>query len=675
MFKNFLRKKIDFTQLEGQTRNIFDKIFLIKKKKKRNKIHKLIKYLSLIIFAVFVFFIIFLAINFFAIKQIYNATMSGKNNLEQAIVFSQTQNFDQAEISAQYSNNNFLMAISGIEQFKNITLIRSIPYFKKQIDNIEYLLTAMEFLSRTINQSINFGQNIKSLVSEKDITFSELSFEKKRNILQQFYKSAPELNGLKANISLSLINLEQVNSAGLLFPFRGQVNKLKEQLIQAKLLLEKIESTLEILSIFAGYPEKARFLIILQNDDELRPTGGFIGTYGIVEVDSGDIVKFDTHDVYHLDMPIKDKLQVAPPEPLKKYLGIDNWYLRDANWSPDWPTSAKKINWFYQIENKLNVKSPQLPFIKGVSNEFSGVIAITPQFIIDLLTLIGPIKIDNVIYNKNNFQDLLQYEVEKGYIDLGESSWQRKEVIGEIAKELKIKLFNLPTKQLSEIFSILNNNLDEKNILIYLFDPIEQSLIQQKGWAGEIKNIKDDYLMVVDANMAALKTNAVINRNLEYEVNQNIDGLFAKLKINYAHSGHFDWKTTRYRTWTRIYAPLGSQLIKTEGFVDSEVVVTNELDKTCFGGFISIEPGKISNIYLEYKLPDNLNKVINAGNYNLYIQKQPGSNVKQLTVGLNFLNNVKSYNPVSLNFQKIDNNKMKWCGDLNIDRSYNINFE
>lgn len=636
-------------------------------RKKRNQIYKLIKYLSLIIFVVFIFFIIFLVINFFAIKQIYNATMSGKNNMEQAINFSQAQNFDQAKVFVQYSNNNFLTAFSGIEQFKNITLIKSIPYFKKQIDNIEYLLTAAEFLSRAINQCVSFEQNIKNITSGKEMIFSELSFKEKQNILQQFYKSAPELNGLKANISIALINLEQVNSAGLLLPLSGQINKLKKQLIQAKLLLEKIELTSEILSIFAGYPEKARFLIILQNNDELRPTGGFIGTYGIVEVDSGDIVKFDTRDVYHLDMPIKDKLRIVPPEPLKKYLGVDNWYLRDANWSPDWPTSARKINWFYQVENKLNNQVAQ--------NEFSGVIAITPQFIIDLLTLTGPIKIDNVVYDKNNFQDLLQYKVEKGYVDSGVSSWQRKEVIGEIAKELKIKLFNLPTKQLLEIFSILNNNLDEKNILIYLFNPVEQNLIKQKGWAGEIKNMKDDYLMVVDANMAALKTNAVINRNLEYEVDQNINGLFAKLKINHAHSGRFDWKTTRYRTWTRIYAPLGSQLIKTEGFVDNEVVVINELDKTCFGGFISIEPGKISNIYLEYKLPDDLNKVINAGNYNLYIQKQPGSDVKQLVVGLNFLNNVKSYNPVSLNFQKIDNNKMKWEGDLNIDRSFNVNFK
>ncbi|MEK7203064.1 MAG: DUF4012 domain-containing protein [Patescibacteria group bacterium] len=629
------------------------------------KINKIIKYLSLIILGIFVFFIIFLAINFFAIKQIYLETMFGKNNLEQAVAFTQMQNFSQAKVFAQNSGDNFLNAITGVEQLKDSLLIKYLPYLKNQINNAEYLLTSTEFLSQSINQSASFGLDLENSIGGKKLTFSKFSRKEKQNILQRLYRATPELNGLKANINLALINLEQVNLDGWFFSWKDQINELKKQLSQAKLFLEKITPVSELLPAIAGYPEKAKFLIILQNNDELRPTGGFIGTYGIVEVDSGDITEFVTHDIYHLDMPIKDKLRVAPPEPLKKYLSVDYWYARDANWSPDWPTSAKKIDWFYQIENKLNGQAEQ--------EKFSGIIAITPQVIIDLLTITGPIEIDNVSYDKDNFQELLQYKVERGYISLGVPSWQRKEVIGEIAKELKIKLFDLPAKQWPKILAILNNNLDAKNILIYLADPAGQNLIKQQSWAGEIKNIKGDYLMVVDANMAALKTDAVINRGMEYKVDQSANGLFAKLKINYAHQGTFDWKTTRYRTWTRVYAPLGSQLIKTSGFADNKVVVVNELGKTSFGGFISIEPGKIGSLYLEYKLPDDLNKLAN-NNYNLYIQKQPGSSANQMVVDLNFLNSVKSYSPATLYTRKISPVEIKWEGDLKIDRSFNVNF-
>ena len=677
MFKNLFRKKINFAQLKKQAQDVFNNIPIIKENKRKNKIYKIIKYISYVILAFFVFFIIFFVVNFFAIKQIYQETMFGKDNLEQAVVFTQMQNFNQAKKLAQNSSNNFLKAIKGIEQLKDSLFIKSLPYFKNQIDNVEYLLTATELLSRSVSQSASFGQEMKDSLGEKKLTFSEFSLEEKRNILQRFYQSGPELNGLKANIILALINLKQINPFGILLPFKNQINKLKIQLTQANLLLENIASVSEILPAVAGYPEKTNFLIILQNNDELRPTGGFIGTYGIMKVDSGDITEFATHDIYHLDMPIKDKLQIAPPEPLKKYLGVDNWYLRDANWSPDWPTSAKKIDWFYQIENKLNC-NPSNALYQGSclaqQEKFSGIIAITPQFIIDLLSITGSIKIDNVVYDKNNFQELLQYKVERGYVNLGVSSWQRKEVIGEIAKELKIKLFDLPSIQWSGVLTILNNNLDTKNILIYLSDQEKQNLVKQRGWAGEIKNTKDDYLMVVDANMASFKTDAVIDRSLEYKVDQKPDGLFAKLKINYAHHGNFDWKTTKYRTWTRVYAPLGSQLIKTEGFIDNEVVVSNELDKTYFGGFISIEPGKLGNVYLEYKLPDNLNKLADISHYNLYIQKQPGNNINQLEVDLTFQNKVKSYSPATLYMQKINASQINWKGDLMRDRDFEVKF-
>ncbi|MBU0637094.1 DUF4012 domain-containing protein, partial [Patescibacteria group bacterium] len=616
--------------------------------------------------------IIFFLINFFSIKQIYQEVMSGKENLEQTINSIQIQNFNQAKIFAQNSSNNFSAAINNVEKLKSCLLIRFSSYLKNQINDIEYVLTAAESLSRAAGQSASFGQSLKDVINnEEKSIFSKLSQQEKQSILKYLYQSGPELNGLKANVNLALIYLNQTNLDNLLYPLKDRINELKFQLAQAELLLDKAISITEILPILAGYPEKTKFLVILENNDELRPTGGFIGTYGILEIDSGDIIEFTTHDIYHLDMPIKDKLHIIPPEPLKKYLGVDYWYLRDANWSPDWPTSAKKIDWFYQAENKLH---DQASAVKDNSKEFAGIIAITPQVIIDLLAIVGPIEIDNVIYDKNNFQELLQYKVEKGYVALGIPSWQRKEVIGDIAKELKIRLFDLPAKQWPKILTILNNNLDIKNILVYLSDLTKQNFVKQYGWAGEVKDTKDDYLMVVDANMAALKTDAVINRNLEYKINQNPNGLFAELKINYAHQGNFDWKTTRYRTYTRIYAPLNSQLIKTEGFVNNEIIITNELDKTCFGGFISIEPGKIGNLYLEYKLPDNLNKLVDSNYYKLYIQKQPGNNVNHAIIDFNFLNKIKSFNPVSLNFQKINDNKMKWEGDLSIDRSFNVNF-
>jgi len=427
--------------------------------------------------------------------------------------------------------------------------------------------------------------------------------------------------------------------------------------------LEKAVPLSQMIPALAGYPGQVNYLVVLQNNDELRPTGGFLGTYGILKIKDGDIVNFDTHDIYHLDMPVQDKINITPPKQISKYLN-DKWYLRDANWSPDWPTTAKNINWFYQAESALNPEIEKIP-------EFSGVIAITPKLITDFLEITGSVIVEGQVYDQNNFQDLLQYRVERGYQILGVSSWQRKEVIGEIAKELKIKIFDLPPNKWPEIINTMINNLDAKNLMFYLADNQLESIAVQNGWAGEIKDYYGDYFMVVDANLAALKTDAVMSRSINYKVTEGSNGLFSKLTVNYVHNGKLDWKTSAYKSYTRVYVPLGSQLIKISGYEAEEIDMGNEAGKTWFGFYLTVAPGKINNITIEYKLPSST--MLN-NSYGLYIQKQPGKELSYLSVDLSFQNGIKSYSPANLYMQKVSPDRVKWEGDLNIDRNFGVKF-
>ena len=160
-----------------------------------------------------------------------------------------------------------------------------------------------------------------------------------------------------------------------------------------------------------------------------------------------------------------------------------------------------------------------------------------------------------------------------------------------------------------------------------------------------------------------------MDKMINYTVDQGINGLFADLAIHYAHQGGFDWRTTRYRTYTRVYAPLGSQLIEFDG---AKLTVYDEFDKTVFGYFISIEPGKIASVRLRYKLPDSLAIKSQNGEYELYIQKQPGNSVDYLSVDLKLLNSIKSYNPTGFNVYRSGSNQVKWEENLRIDRYYNV---
>lgn len=669
MFKLSRSKHLNFANIYNQASDLIGQIPLVKKQRRRRRIFKILKYLSLILLSLVLLIIIILAGNFFNLKQIYDQAISGKNNLMQAASALKSEDFKSAAAASQLATSDFSSALSQIDQFKKNWLIKRLNSVKYQLNNIEYLIISAQFLSQAANAGADYGRQLEDLLqANKKLSFSRFTQEEKRKIIGKIYESGPEMAGINADLKLALFNLNQVKINSWLWPLRNKITELKYYLTFGVDLLDQAIPATEILPALAGYPQPAKFLIILQNNNELRPTGGFIGTYGLLEIDSGEIINLSTHDIYHLDMPVKDKLNITPPTPLVKYLGISKWFMRDANWSPDWPTAARQIQWFYNQEAAL-INPPAKPL------EFTGVIGLTPKIITEILALTGPINIDGVEYNQDNFQDLLQYQVEKGYIKLGVSSWQRKEIIGEIAKQLKIKLFDMPVSSWPELLNIINDNIIQKNILIYLSDPSWQNIISQQKLSGQIEKTDGDFLMVVDANMAAFKTDAVMSKNINYQLEQSSNGLFAKVNINYSHHGSFDWKTTRYRTYTRIYVPLGSQLIKAEGLAEGQAEVYNELNKTVFAGFISIEPGKIGSLTFSYKLPKQLEENIKNKNiYNLIIQKQPGNNIGQLTIDFKGLTNVKSYNPTGFNVKKISERQIIWNSDFMTDKEYEINF-
>lgn len=630
---------------------------------------KVLKIIVISTMVLLLFFVVLFFGSFLHLKNIYDETIIAKDNLEQAAELMKSREFTMAKTKAGVAYDNFDKALTALESIQKNIIFSNIETSNKILRDVSFVLSAGLNLSKASVRISDLGVKVENLLGEtSNRSFESLNPAAKRELLKTIYESSPEFHGIKANVDLSINSLDSINPNGVFFPVKDKILELQEKLVEASLLMDKVLPIAEILPKLAGYPEKSNYLMVLQNSDELRPTGGFIGTYGILQMNSGEIERLDTHDIYHLDMPVKDLVNVVPPKPLIDYLGVEKWYMRDANWSPDWSESAQKIEWFYNLENS------KLPVPDKV-NDFVGVIGITPEFITDLLYFTGPLEVNGEIYTKDNFVDLLQYKVEKGYVELGIPSWHRKEEVGAILSKLKKELLGMSTDRLPEIINMIDDNLVRKNILFYFDDQGIQAVAKNSHYSGEISETRDDFVMVVDSNMAAYKTDAVMGKSIEYSLDQGSNGLFAKLKINYIHRGTFDWKTTRYRSYTRVYVPKGSQLIKAWGGVSEEVEVYEEGDKTVFASFISIEPGKINNIYYEYKLPEEINlKTITKKEYNLLFQKQPGLKLEELNVNLNFANIIKSYRPVGFFVENTGESAISWKADLENDREFKINF-
>lgn len=632
-------------------------------------------FLLVIIILIIIFLTIFGFI-FFRLRSAYVDVLSARQDLSHALNYINHGDFSKASISAQKASQSFNDASETIKKLQNNLIIKNLKIFNNNLNDFRDLSQTAEILSVSAEKSLVIINEVDALLSgQTSKNFLDLNEGDKIRILKLLYESYPEMHGIKANIDLSLIYLDKIGKNKLLSPYSLQIDNLKRQLSSISLSLNSLISISSIIPVLTGYPESVSYLILLQNSNELRPTGGFIGSYGILEVRLGEIVKLETHDSYHVDMPasLNKSFNVAPPEELKKYLGANQWFMRDANWSPDWPTSAKKIQWFYNEELKASNR------LNDVTN-FSGVIAITPRLITDLLYLVGPIEIDGKVYNKDNFIETLQYEVEMAFREDGISEWDRKSVIGGILQELKDRLYNLPSNNWSDLVNVFKQNIDRKNLMVYLNDDYSRQVSSGLNWGGEIKESNLDYLMVVDANLAAFKTDRVMDKQINYYLIEEADGRFrARVDIVYKNNGWFDWQTTRYRTFTRVYAPFGSTLINSSGLTTLPAVSSIDKEilypKTYFGGFISIEPGQQGILTFEYYLPDEVVKKIKQNSfYSLILQKQPGNNISQFKAEITFSSSQKIQQAKAEGDLKIENNKIYWTNKLEKDQLLELSF-
>ncbi len=593
---------------------------------------------------------------------------AGKSDLESSLVLGQANDFAGAKAKADASVREFSGVSAELKQLR-LGPLAYLPLVRQYQAEAGHLASGGEKLGAAMAGTTGFASDFGAVIGQNASgSFSKLPPADKRRLLGAIYGADAPLHTASLQLDEALAHFSEVKSFAWLQPVSGRISDLKEKVSASRQTLGEATPLTKLLPPLLGYPQPASFLFVLQNNDELRPTGGFIGTYGIIQARDGDFTRFETHDIYHLDMPARDKVKAVPPEPIRKYL-VDKWYMRDANWSPDWPTSAEKILWFYQAENAAQPKPDPL-------TNFDGVIAVTPDLITELMKLTGPVTVEGTTYTSANFVDLLQYRVEKDFIRLGISNWQRKEVIAEIAKTIKEKLLDLPVERWPEMIRLLGDNMARKNILLYARNPELQSLISEQGWSGAIRQDWGDYLMAVDANLGALKTDAVMERQISYRLEQQPDGsLKAITTLDYYHKGGLDWKTSRYQSYTRLYVPLGARLLKMDGEAPGSASSGDEAGRTYFGAYVTVPPRGTAELRFEYILPrslsDNMKKY---NNYALLVQKQPGSQNTRLVVDASFNNAIKSYNPTNLHTEASEAKRLRSDGSLLIDRSFLLTF-
>jgi len=378
---------------------------------------------------------------------------------------------------------------------------------------------------------------------------------------------------------------------------------------QEKKKEEKIDVSLfSLIKRLTGFEKEMSYLILFQNNLEIRPTGGFVSSFATTKVENAKPKDFNFYDTAVFDIQLSTPTQIEPPMPIKKYLWVKNWQFRDGNWSADFPTSARKMIEFYQLQ--------------GGQEEFDGVIALTTEVLKSLLAIYGPIEMADygLVIDEDNFLLTIEQQVEIDFKDQGITRTDRKNILKDLAQVLMNKVLSSNPLKSFKLISLAQNHLNKKDILLYFNDEIIQNDIKKLGWSGGVAQTESDYIFIVDSNVNAFKADYFINRSFKYEVDLSQSPAKARLTISYDHTAEEkSWLVRDYTNWLRVYVPEGSWFTNTNG-LETEPEYSKEHGKTFLAGLARTPINSLKDVVLEYDLPNNFE----ADDYKLYIQKQPG---------------------------------------------------
>lgn len=588
---------------------------------------------------------------------------SGFNSLNLASQLTDLNNLNQLTSHTTSAQKNFTRSRSLLRRSQIALKLVGLKSLTENLDRLLYIGTKLSLGAVHLSKAGESGTLLTGIVfHHQDGNLTEAINRIKLNLDQAYaelsFVDSELQSGKQLDIDLTT-NLTQ------------KFVKLTSNLPTIRQKIDQVRSILPLMPGFIAEDSKKTYLLLFQNSAELRPTGGFIGSYGLLTFEKGKLLDFSVEDIYAADGQLKG--YVEPPEPIKEAFGDNSWFFRDSNWDPAFPISAQRAEWFLQKTTNRNV---------------DGVIAVNLPAVRELLKATGTITLTD--YNEevtaDNLFERAEYHSE---IDFFPGSTQKKDFLGALAGQIFDKAQNSSAADLLLFAQSLETSLTQKQLLIYLHDPQSQQLLLDQNWAGAIytpklatldnRPVTLDYTYLVDANLGVNKANYFLHRNLQQQLTilKNKEILAVSTLTIENRSPADAWPGGIYRSYLRNYLPkeadiisikLGEDKLDLEGDLDQEIIGDHLVI-----GFDVVVPVKNSlDIEITYRLPDALKLNNNQGRLAVVIPKQPGivdDTIETIVSYPSFLT-VAAVQPQALSSPQV----VTFNSDMTQDRVFTIDF-
>ncbi|MFA6131209.1 MAG: DUF4012 domain-containing protein [Patescibacteria group bacterium] len=590
--------------------------------------------------------LIFLGVNALGIIWIVSGFYSAAKDAEVALDAVEAMEIDSAVEKITSISTDLTRARNGVYLLQ---WMRPIPWLGDQIKGVQILLTTAVDTMHVLEDSGALAQDLYHVildaqiisdtgVLETDLVFEDIPDETKADLLRTLKRALPDLVNMRTKIRIAQKRLGVLANLDVHPTLMEGAKKMGEILTMMQEGIDFLVPLSSTVGELAGVDSDHQWLVLFLNNTELRPGGGFIGVYGILTTRDGSVLNFTTADSYSIDKLVEGDpdWDLVPPKPFSEFMGLDHWYFRDSNWSPDFPTASEQVVSIFRQE--FSVAGEPVPQIDGV-------IGFTPDLAEDLLEILGPVTVDGLTFTHDNVTELLEYQVEFAYAETGTPVEERKEIVSDLTDAVVEKVLSEDLNFWFKALELFEEKINEKHIALYSFDEETEQAFVDYGWAGNIEpHLGDDVLMLVDANIAALKTDPVVDRTIEYSISPDDEGYLGTVTITYDHTGTYTDTTGLYRTFLRIYVPEGSEYLSYDGDIFG-IEVEEDLDMLSIGGYVEVVPGDTASAVLTYRLPDSIGEAVEDGLYQLVVYKQMGAKNHALTLDLNFDKNIRTASP------------------------------
>lgn len=498
--------------------------------------------------------------------------------------------------------------------YQKLSFLENLPFIN------QYYLDGMHGL--TAGQAgLNAGKkSIEAITPYADVLgFSGTEFtggtteDRLKVILETLEKITPILDEIAAELEVVETELGAIDPDR--YPEEIQGMEVRSYIVLAQDLSSGAVDALteyrpvieEIPKVAGAGGEKRKYLILFQNDNELRPTGGFLTAYAIINITDGKVEARQSDDIYELDQRFTKRIPI--PEELGRYLTTERyWNLRDMNTSPDFKVSMDQFYEHYQT-------------VPGEPEDIDGIIALDTHFLTNLMKVLGPVEVPG--YGTFSAEDDPRCDCPQIIYVLSEIITKptpylredRKGILGPLMRALLSKAYAAPKQDWPNLFQTGFESINNRHAQFYFFNEETQAAAEAARVAGRMLPPEngEDFLAIVNSNLGGAKSNLFIT----YDVSQIItsppeNGQLTKtVEITYKNSKPADncnleagelCLNSTLRDWTRLYVPQGSELVEAQGFLE-EARTYEENGFTVIDGFFTLEPLGSAKLSITYTIP------------------------------------------------------------------------